>query len=704
MSSYTELIKQLEELKLEPLGEPLGEQSAPGVCYVYDEEMTKHAGDKSHPERPERIRTIHTHLKEAGLLDDRVCIVESRLATIDELCLAHTRELVDKVISFEMSSELLGTEAPTPTDVDPVLNDHAVLVKQKKFLFPFDSDTYICHATPRAARLACGSVLSCVDALLGGVCVTGFAAIRPPGHHALRETSMGYCLFNNVAVAANYARSKHGVNRVAILDWDVHHGNGTASIFDSDPHTLFMSIHRHDRGTFYPGTGHFTHTGTSKRNVNMSIDGSFGDEEILHVFEHIVMPSLHKFGAEIILVSAGFDAAENDPLGGCRVRTGTYGNLTQRLMELKVPLLLVLEGGYNLGSVADASVACMRALLQDSKRVSPRVFSPCVSSSGSSCSSIRSVGPGRVKSSVIDMTHALSLLLRENGLEVPIAPHRSLKNLVHVPGLGVAEFVLSGGGHEGGVVRLEGGRVMKRTTQREALAYLLISEASGAAVCKTVGLSESRVGEILAVEKLRVNFERNLDFFAQLAKNVSVCEQVKFVGEEGAEIVLEDITAGLDQVSVLDMKLGTEYHLPEDGPNRVQTRRQKAASTSAASLGIRVTACRGIDGLEVSKRKARKLRTLTQMAPLIRRVCSEISAGETFVESIRWKDSPVKFIASSVLFVTGLSATGWELRCKLIDLAHMYPKTREEPDGFQIGCQNLALLLAMAKEPSYEPA
>ncbi|KAK3274708.1 hypothetical protein CYMTET_17118 [Cymbomonas tetramitiformis] len=199
----------------------------------------------------------------------------------------------------------------------------------------------------------------------------GVAVVRPPGHHAEASHCMGFCLINNVAVAASLARAQLGMERVMILDWDVHHGNGTQNIFADDPNVLFMSIHRYDNGDFYPGGPdadyECTGSGAGKGyTVNVAWNGSakeISDEDYVHAFEHAVMPIATRFDPQLVLVSAGFDAAAGDPLGGCNVTSQGFAYMTHQLMSLAGGrIVLCLEGGYNLTSTAEAMGACVEVL------------------------------------------------------------------------------------------------------------------------------------------------------------------------------------------------------------------------------------------------------------------------------------------------------------------------------------------------------
>ena len=199
-----------------------------------------------------------------------------------------------------------------------------------------DADTPVSESTFEAALLSAGAT---IDAVRSG----GFALGRPPGHHALPERAMGFCIFGNAAVAARWAQAELGLRRVAILDWDVHHGNGTQEIFWSDETVLFVSLHQ---WPFYPGTGGPTDQTDTILNIPMSA-GS-GDEEYLHAFDHTVAPAVERFAPDLLIVSAGFDAHEADPLAGMNVTESGFGELAARCRSLAPRTAAVLEGGYNL--------------------------------------------------------------------------------------------------------------------------------------------------------------------------------------------------------------------------------------------------------------------------------------------------------------------------------------------------------------------
>ncbi len=243
-----------------------------------------------------------------------------------------------------------------------------------------DADTVVSPGSWEAALHSAGGAVAAVDALIGmpGAVDAPKLAVsvhRPPGHHAEIRRSMGFCLFNNVAVAARHARDAHGVRRVLILDWDVHHGNGTQDVFYDDDGVLFCSIHQ---WPLYPGTGAADETGTGAGrgyNVNLPVPPGSGDEVFCSLVEHVVVPLARAYDPGLILVSAGFDAHVDDPLADGRVTDAGYGTMAASVRavadELRVPVGVVLEGGYDLGALARGMVATLEVLASEGPVAAP---------------------------------------------------------------------------------------------------------------------------------------------------------------------------------------------------------------------------------------------------------------------------------------------------------------------------------------------
>jgi acetoin utilization deacetylase AcuC-like enzyme len=229
----------------------------------------------------------------------------------------------------------------------------------------FDLDTPTSPGSWEAALHSAGAGCAMVDSLLGGQTPTAFCTLRPPGHHAEPGRAMGFCLFSNVALAARHALES-GVERVMVVDWDVHHGNGTNAALHDSPEVLFASLHRYP---FYPGTGPLSDAGSGEGagfSLNLPLPGGSGEEEWLSLVEHVVAPVAVQFRPELVLVSAGYDAHRDDPLGGCLLETRSYHELGRwsRVLGERVgaPVGCVLEGGYDLGALASSVAATMEGL------------------------------------------------------------------------------------------------------------------------------------------------------------------------------------------------------------------------------------------------------------------------------------------------------------------------------------------------------
>ncbi|KAM9368103.1 histone deacetylase 7 isoform 1-T1 [Phaethornis superciliosus] len=338
---------------------------------VYDSVMLKHqcsCGDNSnHPEHAGRIQSIWSRLQERGLRSQCECL-RGRKATLEELQGVHSERHVF----------LYGTNPLSRLKMDN--GKLAGILSQRMFVMlpcggvGVDSDTIWneLHSS-NAARWAAGSVTELAFKVATRELKNGFAVVRPPGHHADPSTAMGFCFFNSVAIAARQLQQKGKLSKILIVDWDVHHGNGTQQIFYRDPAVLYISLHRHDDGNFFPGSGAADEVGAGPGegfNVNVAwtggLDPPMGDAEYLAAFRTVVMPIAQEFCPEVVLVSAGFDAADGHqpPLGGYKVSAKCFGYLTKQLMSLAGgAIVLALEGGHDLTAICDASEACVSALL-----------------------------------------------------------------------------------------------------------------------------------------------------------------------------------------------------------------------------------------------------------------------------------------------------------------------------------------------------
>jgi acetoin utilization deacetylase AcuC-like enzyme len=230
----------------------------------------------------------------------------------------------------------------------------------------FDSDTVASEGTYEAALHAAGGAVALVEALLAGAAPVGFSGLRPPGHHAEPRVAMGFCFFNNVAVAARHALDALGLDRVFVLDWDVHHGNGTNDIFSASREVLFASIHQYP---WYPGTGPVTDVGSGDGlgfSLNLPVPSGSGEDVWLSMVEHVVMPAAREFAPQLVLVSAGFDAHRDDPLGMCTLEASSFAEMARWMRSLGdslgAPVGAVLEGGYDLAALASSCAASLEAL------------------------------------------------------------------------------------------------------------------------------------------------------------------------------------------------------------------------------------------------------------------------------------------------------------------------------------------------------
>jgi acetoin utilization deacetylase AcuC-like enzyme len=316
---------------------------------VLDQRFMQHDTGPGHPERPDRIGV----LLPLALDHPEVVRVEPRAAGGDEITLVHGEGHFERVARTRALAR-----------------------------FAFDPDTPVSKDSFDTACLAVGGVLALLDEVMAGRLRNGFALVRPPGHHAERERAMGFCLFNNVAIGAAYLRARHHLERVLIVDWDVHHGNGTEHTFARDPGVLYVSTHRYP---FYPGTGALDEVGEADGagyTVNIPFPGGVGDAEYLEAFRTVIEPIALQYAPQLVLISAGFDPHRRDPLGGMQVSEAGFAAMARSLIAVADRVadgrcVAVLEGGYDLHAVHDSAGAVLGELCGVHAQLAPEPASSC---------------------------------------------------------------------------------------------------------------------------------------------------------------------------------------------------------------------------------------------------------------------------------------------------------------------------------------
>jgi len=320
------------------------------VGYAYDPIYLSHHTGK-HPENAKRLEAIISHLEQTKLIR-QLTPVKPRAATVEELLLVHHQQHISRIQEAEQ--------------------------KGGGWL---DPDTVMSADSYQAALYAAGGAVEASRVVMGGEVASAFALIRPPGHHATTSRSMGFCLFNNLAIAAKYALSKYNLERIAIIDFDVHHGNGTHDTFYDNPEVLYISTHQFP---FYPGTGSLEETGGGKAKgttVNIPLPAGCGDTEYLEVFEEIIVPVVKHFSPQLVLVSAGYDPHWADGLAMMQVSVTGFARMVGIIKELADQmchgrLVFTLEGGYNLTALATSVKATFDVLLGNTNIEDPLGKSP----------------------------------------------------------------------------------------------------------------------------------------------------------------------------------------------------------------------------------------------------------------------------------------------------------------------------------------
>jgi acetoin utilization deacetylase AcuC-like enzyme len=314
---------------------------------VTDPVFLKHEPGPYHPESPQRLKTL---LDLAGEVAGSAGyeLLPLRAAVQEELELCHGAGYIDLVRSTSEHNQ-----------------------------FALDGDTVTCRDSFGVALMAVGGFLQLLDAVAASEYANGFTMVRPPGHHALRDRAMGFCLFNTVAIGARYLQKAHGAGRVAIVDWDVHHGNGSQDAFYDDPSVLFLSTHQYP---YYPGTGAVDEVGRGKGEgytVNVPLPAGCGDAEYLAVFREIIVPAIERYEPDWLLVSAGFDSHRDDPLAAMGVTEGGFGVMADALLELARKhaggrIAFLLEGGYDLAALRNSVATVLdRMQAEEAPRLEP---------------------------------------------------------------------------------------------------------------------------------------------------------------------------------------------------------------------------------------------------------------------------------------------------------------------------------------------
>jgi acetoin utilization deacetylase AcuC-like enzyme len=313
------------------------------IAVLYDDEFLLHNTGLNHPENPDRITHTINFLKKTYEFKSNLTWPSFGYAPIDIINFVHSEKYINLV---KLESERLNKSIATLST----------------------GDTVISNKSYQVARKSVGAIIEGIDQIMQGKVSNSFAFTRPPGHHAFRDKGMGFCIFNNVAIAAKYLQNKYGIKRILIVDFDVHHGNGTQDIFYSDNSVFYFSIHQHP---FYPGTGRQDERGIGNGygfTLNIDLPKGAGDKDFIEGLTNQLIPAMERFKPEFILVSAGFDAHENDPLGQLKYSNDGYRKATDILLSLAKKysmnrMMFVLEGGYEPTNIKDASESILNVML-----------------------------------------------------------------------------------------------------------------------------------------------------------------------------------------------------------------------------------------------------------------------------------------------------------------------------------------------------
>lgn len=309
------------------------------VGITRDERFLKHKTGHHHPEHPKRLDAVYRMLDQ--YFRGRLLDIPAELATLEQIETIHSPAYIKRIL--KTAEQRLTSLAPDT---------------------PISADSYF------AAWLAAGACIQGVESLMTGACDAFFGFVRPPGHHALPDKASGFCIFNNIAIAARYAMDRFSIDRILVIDWDIHHGNGIHDIFYGSDRVCYLSTHD---PMMYPYTGDINQTGSGKGTgytINIPIDREFSDNDMLYLYQEVLTPLITSYQPQLIMVAAGFDAHTGDPIGRSRLTHKFYGGITRLLMHVRklsnhAPLFYALEGGYDQRALADSIRAILTELLDD---------------------------------------------------------------------------------------------------------------------------------------------------------------------------------------------------------------------------------------------------------------------------------------------------------------------------------------------------
>ncbi|CAK82939.1 unnamed protein product (macronuclear) [Paramecium tetraurelia] len=491
--------------------------------FIHCEEFDNHFSAKEHCENPQRTqsidKTIQNYLSSKDLKNKVEQLSQFEQCDINHLRLVHDEKYIDFV---EGLFNAVGNEQ---------------LTKDVKY---FD-DTYLCKTSAVTARKCVQAVLEGVDKILKAEWRNGFCSVRPPGHHSGHKNKPnGFCVYNNVAVAAKYARAKYNVNKIVIFDWDVHHCDGTESIFYEDPNTLVISIHRYDGGSFYPGSGDPVKIGRKDaeyKNINVGWNVGWnvkdndapGYDDYVYAYDRLLGPIIKEFGPDFIIISAGYDSAKGDPLGGINNTPQGYQYMTEKLQQLCPRVLAVLEGGYNLDITAQCALATFEQLLGVPKQF-PAIIQP------GQC------GINAVQTTVDKHKQFWTCLSSKELLEYQ-------KQF-----LGETVNLISGGHLQ--AFQIKDNIIIKTTKKQEYQFYSTLTNLNNP------------------------YYDENKRLIKFLPKLISL-------DEKACTISMENLTYGLENGSILDLKIGYKTYHPNCTQEKKEKEIKKASLCDQVLMGFR---------------------------------------------------------------------------------------------------------------------